>query len=114
LLPATVEKLYREGADYVALLPMIGGQTIARITLADTATILLEQSNNDLVVLKHANKSYSKPVKWFTRKTGVRIIGIESPNRSIIAPEAEEIILKGDALIAVGDNEQLKKFIHLI
>jgi K+/H+ antiporter YhaU regulatory subunit KhtT len=66
------------------------------------------------VILKHANKSYSKPVKWFTRKTGVRIIGIESPNRSIIAPEAEEIILKGDALIGVGDNEQLKKFIHLI
>ncbi len=112
--PASVEKLYRAGADYVALLPMIGGQTIARIVLADTATILLELPNNDLVILKHANKSYSKPVKWFTRKTGVRIIGIESPNRSIIAPEAEEIILKGDALIGVGDNEQLKKFIHLI
>jgi voltage-gated potassium channel len=112
--PATVEKLYRAGADYVALLPMIGGQTIARIILADTATILLELPNSDLVILKHANKTYSKPVKWFTRKTGIRIIGIESPNRSIIAPEAEEIILEGDALIAMGDTEQLKKFIHLV
>ncbi|MFA4825087.1 MAG: potassium channel protein [Methanoregula sp.] len=112
--PATVEKLYRAGADYVALLPMIGGQTIARIILADSATILLELPNSDLVILKHANKSYSKPLKWFTRKTGVRIIGIESQSRSIIAPEAEEIILEGDALIAVGDTEQLKKFIHLV
>ena len=112
--PATVEKLYRAGADYVALLPMIGGQTIARIILADTATILLELPNSELVILKHAKKSYSKQLKWFTRKTGVRIIGIESQNRSIIAPEAEEIILEGDALIAVGNTEQLKKFIHLV
>ncbi|MDO9325334.1 MAG: NAD-binding protein, partial [Methanoregula sp.] len=112
--PATVEKLYRAGADYVALLPMIGGQTIARIILAGTATILLELPNGDIVILKHANKTFSKPLKWFTRKTGVRIIGIESPSRSIIAPEAEEIILEGDALIAVGDTEQLKKFIHLV
>ena len=112
--PATVEKLYRAGADYVVLLPMIGGQTIARIVLADTATILLELPNSDLVILKHANKTYSKPLKWFTRKTGVRIIGIESPSRSIIAPAAEEIILEGDAVIAVGDIKQLKKFIHLV
>ena len=112
--PATVEKLYRAGADYVALLPMIGGQTIARIILADTATILLDLPNRELVILKHANKTYSKPLKWFTRKTGVRIIGIESQIRSIIAPEPEEIILKGDALIAVGDTEQLKKFIRLV
>lgn len=112
--PATVEKLYRAGADYVALLPMIGGQTIARIILEGSVTILLELPNGDIVVLKHAKKTYSKPLKWFTRKTGVRIIGIESPNRSIIAPEENEIILEGDALIAVGDTEQLKKFIHLV
>ena len=112
--PATVEKLYRAGADYVALLPMIGGQTIARIILEGSATILLELPNGEIVILKHANKTHSKPLKWFTRKTGVRIIGIESPSRSIIAPEADEIILEGDALIAVGDTEQLKKFIHLV
>ena len=112
--PATVEKLYRAGADNVALLPMIGGQTIARIILAGTATILLELPNGDIVILKHANKTYAKPLKWFIRKTGVRIIGIESQSRSIIAPELEEIILEGDALIAVGDTEQLKKFIHLV
>jgi len=112
--PATVEKLYRAGADYVALLPMIGGQTIARIILANSVTILLELPDGKLVILKYANKTYAKPLQWFTRKTGVRIIGIESQSRSIIAPAAEEIILEGDAIIAVGDTEQLKKFIHLV
>jgi Trk K+ transport system NAD-binding subunit len=93
---------------------MIGGQTIARIILADTATILLELPNRELVILKYADKTCSKPIKWLTRKTGVRILGIESKSRSIIAPQNEEIILEGDALIAVGDTEQLKKFIHLV
>ncbi len=66
------------------------------------------------MILKHANKTYAKPQKWFTRKTGVRIIGKESQSRPVIAPVAEEIILKGDALIVVGNTEQLKKFIHLV
>lgn len=61
--PATVEKLYRAGADYVALLPMFGGQTIARIILSGTATILLDLPNGDIVILKHANKTYSKSSK---------------------------------------------------
>jgi Trk K+ transport system NAD-binding subunit len=112
--PATVEKLYRAGADYVALLPMIGGQTIARIILADIVTILLELPDGKLVILKRSSKTHSKPLTWLTRKTGVRVIGIESQSRSIIAPAPEEIILEGDAIIAVGDTEQLKKFIHQV
>ena len=112
--PASVEKLYRAGADYVALLPMIGGQTIARIILADTVTILLELPNSDLVILKHVRTTYPKPLRWFIRKTGVRIIGIEGPDRSVVAPGPEEIRTEGDAVIAVGNTEQLKKFIRLL
>ena len=113
-MPASVEKLYRAGADYVALLPMIGGQTIARIILADTVTILLELPNSDLVILKHSRDTYPKPLQWYIRKTGVRIIGIEGPDRSVVAPKPEEILTEGDAVIAVGDIEQLKKFIRLL
>jgi len=112
--PASVEKLYRAGADYVALLPMIGGQTIARIILADTVTILLELPNSDLVILKHVQTTYPKPLRWYIRKTGVRIIGIEGPGRSVVAPGPEEILTEGDAVIAVGNTEQLKKFIRLL
>jgi Trk K+ transport system NAD-binding subunit len=113
-VPASVEKLYRAGADYVALLPMIGGQTIARIILADTVTILLELPNSDLVILKHSSTAYPKPLRWYIRKTGVRIIGIEGPGRSVVAPGPEEVLAEGDALIAVGNTEQLKKFIRLL
>jgi voltage-gated potassium channel len=112
--PASVEKLYRAGADYVALLPMIGGQTIARIILADTVTILLELPNNDLVILVHVRTTYPKPLKWFIRKTSVRIIGIEGIGRTVVAPDPEEILTEGDAVIAVGNTEQLKKFIRLL
>lgn len=112
--PGSVEKLYRAGADYVALLPMIGGQTIARIILADTVTILLELPDNDLVVLNHIKSTYPKPVSWYVRKTGIRIIGIEKPDRSAVTPRPDEILNEGDAVIAVGNTEQLKKFIRLL
>jgi K+/H+ antiporter YhaU regulatory subunit KhtT len=48
----------------------------------------------------------------YHRKSGVRIIGIEGPGRSTVAPLPDEMLLKGDDVIAVGDTEQLKKFIH--
>ena len=112
--PASVEKLYRAGADYVALLPRIGGQTIARIILADTITILLELPNNDLVILHQVRTSYPKPAGWFMRKTGVRIIGIEKSEGSVVAPGPDEILTEGDAVIAMGTTKQLKKFIRLL
>ena len=112
--PASVEKLYRAGADYVALLPMIGGQTVARIILSDIVTVLLELPNNELVILKNVRTSYPRPLSWFIRKTRVRIIGIERPDRSVVAPDPEEVLSEGDAVIAVGNTEQLKKFIRLL
>jgi len=112
--PASVEKLYRAGADYVALLPMIGGQTIARIILADLVTILLELPNNDLVILKQSRTTYPNQLEWFIKKSGVRIIGIEGPGRSIVSPRPDEILLEGDAVIAVGNTEQIKRFIRLL
>jgi voltage-gated potassium channel len=112
--PASVEKLYRAGADYVALLPMIGGQTIARIILADLVTILLELPNNDLVILKQSRTTYPNRLEWFIQKSGVRIIGIEGPGRTIVAPRPDEILMEGDAVIAVGNTEQIKRFIRLL
>lgn len=112
--PVSVDKLYRAGADYVTLLPTIGGQTIARIILADIVTILLDLPNGDMVVMKHIMKTYPNTISWYGRKTGVRIIGIEGPDRSVVAPKTEVILSEGDAVFAVGNTEQLKKFIHLL
>ncbi len=112
--PASVEKLYRAGADYVALLPMIGGQTIARIILADTVTILLDLPNGEMVIMKRVVRSYPHTIAHFCRKTGVRIIGIEGPHRCVVSPDPKEIPAEGEEVIAIGNNEQLKKFIRLL
>lgn len=110
--PASVKKLYRAGADYVALLPMIGGQTIARIVLEGLVTILLDLPDGDIVVMKRVGKNRPGPVGSYCRNTGVRIIGIEGGGRSIVEPGMDEMLLFGDDVVAVGDTEQLKKFIH--
>ena len=110
--PASVQKLYRAGADYVALLPMIGGQTIARIVLEGFVTIILDLPNGDIVVMKRVTRTSPGSVGSYFRKTGVRIIGIESPDRSIVAPSQDEVLVPGDDVFAVGDTEQLKKFIR--
>jgi len=110
--PASVKKLYRAGADYVALLPMIGGQTIARIVLEGQVTILLNLPDGGVVVMARVGKNRPGSAGSYFRNTGVRIIGIESAGRSIVSPRPDEMLLAGDDIIAVGDTEQLKKFIH--
>jgi Trk K+ transport system NAD-binding subunit len=113
--PASVDKLYRAGADYVALLPMIGGQIIGRIILADTVTILLDLPNGDIVVMKQVTRNDARKVRWYSQKApGIRIIGIESVSRTIVAPQPEEVLQRDDSIIAVGTTEQLKKFISLL
>jgi voltage-gated potassium channel len=110
--PASVDKLYRAGADYVALLPTIGGQIIGRLLLSDIVTILLDLPNGEKVVMRHVKTATLPTVGWVKRRSGVRIIGIESADRSIIAPPDDETLKEGDAVIAVGENEQLKRLIH--
>jgi len=110
--PSSVDKLYRAGADYVALLPMIGGQTLGRIVLADTITVLLDLPDGAMVVMAPAGRARHRTTGALSRKTGVRIIGIESTARSVVAPADSERIEQDDQLIVVGETEQLKKFIH--
>ena len=110
--PASVDKLYRAGADYVALLPMIGGQIIGRILLSDTVTIILDLPNDEKVIMKHVKSRSLPTVGWIRRKSGARIVGIEAHDRSVVAPDDREPLREGDAIIALGDTEQLKRLIH--
>jgi len=110
--PSSVDKLYRAGADYVALLPTIGGQIIGRILLSSSVSILLDLPNDEKVVMKHVMTDSMPAVGWLQRRTGVRIIGIESADQSVVAPGDNERLKEGDAVIARGETEQLKRFIN--
>ncbi len=112
--PASADKLYRAGADFVALLPTIGAQTIGRIVLSASMTVLVDLPDGTIVVMKQVTTQHPVSVGRYGKKTGIRIIGIESATRTIVLPGAGEILLEGDAVIAVGTTEQLKKFLHLI
>lgn len=112
--PASVDKLYRAGADYVALLPTIGGQVVAGIVLTDVVQVLLELPNGQMVVMKHMMKHAPTTTGWLEKKSGVRVLGIEGEARSVIRPAKTEPLESGDAIIAVGDIPAIKKFIDLL
>lgn len=111
--PVSVDKLYRAGADYVALLPTIGGQVIARVVLSDIVYVILDLPNGHKVIRKHMMKNSGVTIDWIERKSGARIIGLEGEKRVIVRPSPDEKVNKGDALVATGDLHQLKKFIQL-
>ena len=80
--PSSVDKLYRAGADYVALLPTIAGQQIGRIVLDDSITILLDLPDGEIVIMKHVMKAVPRNISWYSKKdrrkdhrrrTGVRV-----------------------------------------
>jgi Trk K+ transport system NAD-binding subunit len=112
--PASVERLYRAGADYVALLPTIGGQVIAGIILSDIVRVLVDLPNGEKVLMKHLSRHAGASVGFLEGSTGVRIVGIEGASRSMVRPAPGEPVLEGDSIIAVGGNEELKKLIHFI
>jgi voltage-gated potassium channel len=110
--PSSVDKLYRAGADYVALMPTIGGQVVAGIILSDIARVLVDLPDGQKVIMKHRMRPGPVTVGALQDKSGVRIVGIEGAERSRIHPPPEETILPGDAVVAVGEPDFLKRFIR--
>ncbi|HDR72295.1 MAG TPA: potassium transporter TrkA [Methanoculleus sp.] len=112
--PSSVDKLYRAGANYVALLPTIGGQVTAGIILADFVQVLLDLPDGQKVVMKHITQHAPTTAGWLEKKSGARILGIEREGRSVIRPGSREPLQPGDAVVAVGDVRTLKRFIRLL
>ncbi len=111
---ASVERLYRAGADYVALLPTIGGQVIADIILSDIVRVLLDLPNGQKVVMKRTMKHVPTTVSMVESRSGVRILGLESEDRLVVRPSPDEPLYLGNILIVLGDNRAVKRFIRLV
>lgn len=112
--PGSVDKLYRAGADYVALLPTIGGQVIGGVVLSDIVKIILDLPDGRKVIRKRIIKHLGHSVSWVEKKSGVRVIGLEGSGRGRVRPAPEEHLVEGDSLIVTGNLDQLKRFIRLI
>lgn len=108
---SSVDRLYLAGADYVSLLPTIGGQTIAGIVLAGKVRVLLDLPDGGKVVVRRSMRRKDVHVDRLERRCGVRIAGVEGEGRAIVDPDGGESIRQGDAVIAVGDTDAIRAFI---
>jgi len=111
---SSVEKLSRAGADYVALLPSIGGQIIAGVILASTVYILLNMPDGEIVVRGCSRRGDAVTVGRVERDCGVRVLGLQRTEESIVHPGKEEAVRRGDTLIVMGYPGDLRKFIRFV
>ena len=81
-----VDRLYRAGADFVALQPTIGGQVVAGVVLADRVRILLDLPNGQRVVQRRWMHEYPRTVAWLERQTGAVVVGVEGAGGVVVRP----------------------------
>ncbi|MDD1719967.1 MAG: potassium transporter TrkA, partial [Methanoregulaceae archaeon] len=95
-------------------LPVIGGQLIASIILSEIVTIILDLPNRQKVVKKRMTRNAGQTVSWVQNRSGAWIIGIETGGQSHVHPDPGETIGEGDVVFAIGEPEQIKKFIRIL
>ena len=111
--PNSVEKLYRAGADYVALLPTTSGQMAAGIVLHSIVSVLLDIPGDRKVIMKKSMLNSEVTAGWCESVSGAKIIAVEGMDNTVIRPRSDQIIKPGDDIIAFGDIKSLKKFIGI-
>ncbi|RPJ53901.1 MAG: hypothetical protein EHJ95_01325, partial [Methanobacteriota archaeon] len=110
--PASVDRLYRAGADYVALLPAIGGQVVAGIVLSGTVTVMLDLPDRRKVIARRLARNAPASVEEIEQVTGVQVLGIERSEGQLVMPPRSERIGKGDTVIVIGENRRIRRFIE--
>ena len=109
-----VDRLYRAGADFVALQPTIGGQVVAGIVLADRVRILLDLPNGQRVVQRRWMHEYPRTVAWLERRTGVVVVGVEGATGVVVRPGPEYTLREGDRVMLIGGVKELRDSIRLM
>ena len=112
--PASVEKLYHAGADYVALLPTIGGQVVAGVILSGVVKVLLDLPNGSKIIQRWVQRKGAITVAEIERRSGTTVLALEVQGRSIISPGPNEHIDMHDTVLAIGNIQNLRRLIHLL
>jgi voltage-gated potassium channel len=110
---SAVDRLYRAGADFVALQPTIGGQVVAGILLADRVRILLDLPNGQRVVQRRWMREYPRTVGWLEAHTGVVVVGVEGEEVQV-RPGAGYTFREGDRVMLIGGVKELRRCIRLM
>lgn len=112
--PRAVDRLYRAGADFVALQPTIGGQVVAGIVLADRVRVLLDLPNGQRVVQRRWMRGPSRTVAWFERRSGAVVVGVEGAAGVEVRPGPDHLLREGDRVMLIGGVKELKRAIRLM
>ncbi len=112
--PGAVDRLYRAGADFVALQPTIGGHVVAGIALADRVRVLLDLPNGQRVVQRRWMREGSRTVSWLERRSGSVVVGVEGSGGVEIRPGPDHVLREGDRVMLIGGVKELKRAIRLM
>ena len=112
--PGAVDRLYRAGADFVALQPTIGGQVVAGIVLADRVRVLLDLPNGQRVVQRRWMREGSRTVAWLERQSGSIVVGVEGTGGVEVRPGPDHVLREGDRVMLIGGVKELKRAIRLM
>lgn len=118
----SIDKIYKAGADYVASLPIIAGQMLAKLTRSCTdlacdmyeseSTMLYEGIQIDKYHIQKHSQVMGKTIKELDirAKYGCTIIGIEADGYVNIDIEPELVLKEGMTIALIGSEKQVHKF----
>ncbi len=117
----SIDKIYKAGADYVAALPIVAGQMLAKMT-SRCLDVPCKKMDEDIMLYegvdieKHTvvndtdliNKTVGE--LGLRNKKGCTIIGIEREGKIITDIMPSTMIKKGDIIAVVGGKEEISRF----
>lgn len=109
-----VDRLYRAGADFVALQPTIGGQVVGGIVLRDRVRILIDLPDGQRVVQRRWMRDYPGTVGELERRSGAVVVGVEGAERVLVRPQPGYVFREGDRVMLVGGVKELRRCIRLM
>ncbi|VUT27693.1 MAG: Calcium-gated potassium channel MthK [Candidatus Syntrophoarchaeum sp. GoM_oil] len=111
-----IEQIYRAGADFVAALPIMAGEMLAKLVTGEDALEDVVKLWEGIEILKHkigdgstmAGKTLADlDVRL---KTGCSVIGIKRGEDVIAKIDASMRIEAGDIIAVIGHEEQVERF----
>ncbi len=117
----SIDKIYKAGADYVAALPIVAGQMLAKMT-SKCLLATCKKVDGDIMLYegidieKHTVTNENDLVNRTVDETNLRnnmgctIIGINREEKVITDISPSTRILKGDTIAVVGGKEEIGRF----